>query len=227
MSVEVEGLTEAGDYELVVRYTGATDFESSSSDPVTVTVVPAAPASIAVSGPHSVTETESVSYRVQASDTYGNVIGWVTSDTEITSSVEADRVREAEVTFVFTPELADRTLIFSYTGEDGQEITTEVDVQVTSAVESLAVDAPDTAVDREVLPVVVTALDADGEPLGEVTDYAGITSSVDSDEITGGELTVVGIGEREVTAEYRGQSASAEVSVVPAAAGVLEVTGSD
>ncbi|WP_223881382.1 hypothetical protein, partial [Nesterenkonia ebinurensis] len=174
MSVEVEGLTEAGDYELVVRYTGATDFESSSSDPVTVTVVPAAPASIAVSGPHSVTETESVSYRVQASDEYANVIGWVTSDTEITSSVEADEVEGNEVTFVFTPELADRTLRFSYTGEDGQEITTEVDVQVTSAVESLVVDAPAEVEVDEVITVRVDALDADGDVLGGVGQYVDL-----------------------------------------------------
>ncbi|WP_223881288.1 hypothetical protein, partial [Nesterenkonia ebinurensis] len=201
----------AGTHELIAAYRDQEDMVSVMGEfPVLV--------DLEVTGVEQVTETQMVAYAVTGTDQFGETITVDFDALSVSSTVEADTITvdegssEVLVEFVFTPDgPGDRTVVFTYE-VDGEVIDeVQIEVEVVSAVADLDVEVSSEITDGDTVPVTVTALNEGGEPLGEVTDYAGITSSVDSDEITEGELTVVGIGEREVTAEYRGQSASAEV----------------
>ncbi|WP_191089678.1 Ig-like domain repeat protein [Nesterenkonia ebinurensis] len=226
VTIAVADLTDAGEYSLVVIYTGTSDFTSSTSDPVEVTIEPAAPDSITVEGPTQVTETDTRTYLTIGYDQFGNRIGFLTGDTVIASNVPTDEITGNQVEYAFTPEaLTDRVLTFTYTGEDDQQITTTAEVSVHSVVEGIDIDLPAEVADGETVPVTVTALDSDGQALGVVTSQSWISSDADEDEITNGQLSFTGIGQRIVSASYRDQRATTSVEVHPAGAGTLEVTG--
>ncbi|WP_211215177.1 hypothetical protein [Nesterenkonia alba] len=178
-----------------------------------VNVIEGPPAVLDVTGPAEVTETETATYTVQLTDEAGNELDDVTEDVELTSTVEEDQVADNEVTFAFTPELTDRALTFTYTGQEGEEITTTLEVEVSSVVDALVVDAPSEAEVDEVITVSVEALDAEGAVLGEVAQYAELASSVEDDVVVGSEVILADEGPRSITVSYRGLTDTVAVEV--------------
>ncbi|WP_191089849.1 Ig-like domain repeat protein, partial [Nesterenkonia ebinurensis] len=209
--------TQARSYTVGVEYRGA------SLPHMSLEVEPGEADSLVVDGPTEVTEAETVTYTVELADVHGNAVDDVTSqidvDSDVSSNVGADEITvndddEIVVEFVFTPEeLVDRELVFTYTDENGEEITVTVEVEVSSAVEDIELDAPSSVGYGETESVTVEAWDAEGDVLGDVTDYAVVASDGDDDEVDGAEVRFTGAGERELTVTYRGHAETATVLV--------------
>uniref|UniRef100_UPI003B75D302 hypothetical protein n=1 Tax=Nesterenkonia muleiensis TaxID=2282648 RepID=UPI003B75D302 len=172
-----------------------------------------------VTGPDTATETETVTYQVEVLDDYGNTLGAPeVGAMDVTSTVSADQISitedgEIEVAFAFTPEeLVDRELRFAYT-QDGDLLVATLEVEITSAVDALAVDAPAEVGVDEAITVTVDALDADGEVLRDVTNHVAVSSSVEGDVVVDNEVIVSGEGERTLSVTYRGVTGTAVVEV--------------
>ncbi|WP_191089845.1 Ig-like domain repeat protein, partial [Nesterenkonia ebinurensis] len=216
--------TAAGSYDVEVQYLETTLLESELS------VMPDEADSLVVEGPTEATEAETVTYTVELTDEHDNLISDVTGQVDVVSDVIGDQVElnqdgdAIEVTFVFTPEeLVDRVLTFVYPVEGDEDITATVDVEVSSAVEDIELMVPGSASHGQSVEVGVTALGEGGEALGDVTDYAGVASDGDEDEVDGAEVRFTGAGERELTVTYRGHAETATVVVDQAATEVTAV----
>jgi len=86
------------------------------------------------------------------------------------------------------------------------------------AVASLQIEEVDQPVDQgDTITLVVNAFDADGQPLGDVSDIATVTSSVASDVIVGTRVTFPHASPHLLTAVVGSAQASITVEVTPAA----------
>jgi uncharacterized repeat protein (TIGR02543 family) len=86
--------------------------------------------------------------------------------------------------------------------------------------DALEIVPSDTSPDQgDTITVAVTAFDADGHPLGDVTDLVSLESSVGSDVITGNAITFVHASPHVITARLGTVSASVSVAVQPTASG--------
>ncbi|PJJ65189.1 CocE/NonD family hydrolase [Compostimonas suwonensis] len=82
---------------------------------------------------------------------------------------------------------------------------------------SLEIEASETSVDQgDSITVAVTAFDAAGSPLGDVTDEVTLTSSVESDVIEGDTITFVHASPHLITATLGGASETLSIWVEPA-----------
>lgn len=102
---------------------------------------------------------------------------------------------------------------------------------VADAVSTLEIVASDLTVDQgDTITVTVTGFDGDGASFGDVTEFAELSSSVDSDEFTGNQIKFVHASPHVITAKLGQATASITVSVepvvIPAGPGGTDLTQS-
>ena len=92
---------------------------------------------------------------------------------------------------------------------------------------SLDLSLSDVSVDEGgSITAVVTGVDSYGNPLGDLTSAARITSDHPGDRIVGGTITFPSASTHVITASYNGAVTSAAVTVIPRA-GLMARTGSE
>ncbi|MFG6477442.1 CocE/NonD family hydrolase [Microbacterium sp. P06] len=90
-------------------------------------------------------------------------------------------------------------------------------VTLAQRVASIELTVSETTVDQgDTVTVAVTGFDAEGEELGDVTDLAALSSSVDTDVFAGSAVTFVHASPHVITAAVNGATDSVTVEVVPA-----------
>lgn len=193
--------TETGSFEFTVRSTtSATGIEAT----FTMDVGPGPLASLVVTPSSTTADTDgTVSVTVTGYDALGNSLGDLTSSATITSSVAADDVTGADVTFTFDPAAAVTTdVVHTLTATVGA-ISGTADVTVSPLVTEIELTLdPGTLVVFGTSVATVTGLDTDGDEVADLTDYATITSSVGTDTVSGDEITTSTLGSRTITATY-------------------------
>lgn len=192
--------TETGSFEFTVRSTtSATGIEAT----FTMDVGPGPLASLTATPSATTADTnDTVSVTVIGYDALGNSLGDLTSST-ITSSVAADDVTGADVTFTFDPAAAVTSdVVHTLTATVGA-ISGTADVTVSPLVTEIELTLdPGTLVVFGTSVATVTGLDTDGDEVADLTDYATITSSVGTDTVSGDEITTSTLGSRTITATY-------------------------
>lgn len=193
--------TETGSFEFTVRSTSsATGIEAT----FTMQVDPGPLASLVVTPSATTAATDdTVSVAVTGYDALGNSLGDLTSSATITSSVAADDVSGADVTFTFDPAAAVTSdVVHTLTATVGA-VSGVADVTVSPLVTAIELTLdPGTLVVFGASVATVTGLDSDGVEVADLTDYATITSSVGTDTVAGDEITTSSLGSRTITAIY-------------------------
>lgn len=163
-------------------------------------------ASLVVHGSTSMTEGESDVLVAEGFNAAGDSLGDVTDHVTWVSSYPEDRIRGAEVTYGFDPEALGGSGISALTAflTDDPSVSAVFAVDVTSAAVGIELNAPANASQGDTIMVRVNALDSQGHVLGDVTDWSVITSSVDTDEITGNHVHFVGASPHVLTASIPG-----------------------
>ena len=155
--------------------------------------VPTAVASLEISGFTGARENAPLEYSVHAYDSDGDLIRDVTDNAVLTGetlSFDADGNR----IFGHVPSATGTTRTETVTAEyDGIQVSR--DVLVTSFVDELRVEGPETAAPGDEIELQVYAY-SDGQKVGNYGEFATITSADDSDVIEGLTITVGNEGTR-------------------------------
>lgn len=158
-------------------------------------------------------------------DAFGNEIGVMTDQAQLSSSAPGDVIEGDRVILAFDPASLGRTGSREITASIGSVIGTTV-IQVPSRVAQLRLVAPRSATAGDTIAVTATALDADGRELGDVSGYLEVSSSVAADRTEGNRVTFGSASPHVLTAVYGDHRATVAVEVsprqtIPATGGVL------
>lgn len=135
-----------------------------------------------------------------------------------TAPVEPDAPSEAGWVFDGWFADADRTIPFDFSAElEDDAIAYARWLAIEDVVATLEIEPSSASVQQgDTITVVVTGFDDGGDPLGDVTAFAALTSSVDTDEIVGPEITFVDASPHVITATLGEATASVSIWVEPA-----------
>ncbi len=152
---------------------------------------------------------DTVTFSVEGFDEFGNSLGDVTTSATFSSSVTGDTVTDDEVTFTFDAAAGTTVDVAHTITATIGAITGTTSVTVAPLITDLALEIdPGTLVVNSTAVATVTGLNADGDPVADLTDYSTISSSNPDDTVDGNEVTSSSLGARTVTAAYGTLTAS-------------------